>query len=226
MEKYTSEPQQVPLAPEAGYLAVIPGEAEANQSEPRAHRGRPYPGGGKWVRHVWARGQPLPLAPKAVLRCLVDHDYGGGPVCPGIARIAEETGLSRAGARKALRWLRLRRWIDSGVQLREDGGQTSNLYFIMDPPSCGDGGGPVGTEGCPVVTPKNYASRGRPLARPAPSRVYAKVRKNSPSKRKPGRICATPRAGAARGRSRSRGTRASIAERRSRIGHDRERGAA
>ena len=196
-QNFTTYSAQVPFAPGAGFLAAIPGEVEANQADPRAHRGRPYPGSGTWERHVWVRGQPLPLAPKAVLRCLVDHNFGGGPVCPGIARIAEETGLSRAGARKALRWLRLRRWIDSGVQLREDGGQTSNLYFVMDPPSCGDGG-------CPCGNPKKQASQGRPLARPAPSRFYAKVRKNSPSKRKPGRTYATTATGARGTCSRSR----------------------
>ena len=134
MPNYISAAHQIPLAPAAGFLAAVPGEVEANQTDPRAHRGRPYPGGGTWERHVWARGQPLPLAAKAALRCLLDHDFGGGPVFPSIATIAEETGLSRTGAKDALRWLRINGWIEAQERRREDGGRSSNVYVVLDPP--------------------------------------------------------------------------------------------
>ena len=131
----TKSTVQKPLAPAAGFMAVVEGEAEANQASPRYWRGKRYPGPGCWERHVWARGQRLPAPAKAVLRCIVDHDWGGGPVFPSIATIAAETGLSRAGTTKALRWLRDQGWFEIGERRNGYGGRASNVYAVLAPPA-------------------------------------------------------------------------------------------
>ena len=155
-------------------LAVIPGEAEANESVPRHWRGRPYPGGGTWERHVWIRGQPLSLARKVVLRCLVDHDYGNGQVNPSIRRIADETDLKPETVRKVLRWLRVNGWIEAVKTDREDGGRSSNDYIIRaDPPGRRDRGSGarspgvrgVGTGHEEAREPGRAASAARPESR-------------------------------------------------------------
>ena len=134
-------PEQVPVPPGAGFLAAVEGkgkgekgEVEAAQSEPRAWRGKPYPGGGQWERHVWIRGQELAHVHKAVLRCLVDHDFGRGQVNPSIATIGEETGLSRVTVCHGLRWLRRAGWIGADACERTNGGRSSNAYTIIGPP--------------------------------------------------------------------------------------------
>jgi DNA-binding MarR family transcriptional regulator len=83
---------------------------------------------------TWAWSLDLPPTEKFVLVTLADHASIDTATCwPGLNRMAELTGFSTSGVRKALRRLTDKGLIQTHGRWRADGGRSSNTYIISLP---------------------------------------------------------------------------------------------
>lgn len=79
---------------------------------------------------TWAFEQKLKPTQKIVLLALADHANDSGECWPGINKLCEKAGVSRSTLKRALEELEENGFIQRQERKRQNGSQTSNLYFL------------------------------------------------------------------------------------------------
>ena len=82
-------------------------------------------------QHVWARNLVLPTAEKVILYTLVSHASGKTTCFPGLATLADETGLHRATVIRRPRTARHARALSASTDAPE--GTTSTTFSRPNP---------------------------------------------------------------------------------------------